>query len=60
MLNDFIIIDKNEKAPLYRQIYLSVRRSIENGSLKKGTKMPSIRRLSEDLSVSKTTVTGAY
>ena len=60
MLNDFIIIDKNEKAPLYRQIYMSVRRSIENGSLKKGTKMPSIRRLSEDLSVSKTTVTGAY
>lgn len=60
MLNDFIIIDKKEKAPLYRQIYLSVRRSIENGSLKKGTKMPSIRRLSEDLSVSKTTVTGAY
>lgn len=60
MLNDFIIIDKKGKAPLYRQIYLSVRRSIENGSLKKGTKMPSIRRLSEDLSVSKTTVTGAY
>lgn len=60
MLNDFIIINKKEKAPLYRQIYLSVRRSIENGSLKKGTKMPSIRRLSKDLSVSKTTVTGAY
>ena len=60
MLNDFIFIDKKKKAPLYRQIYLSVRRSIENGSLKKGTKMPSIRRLSEDLSVSKTTVTGAY
>lgn len=60
MLYDFIIIDKSEKAPLYRQIYLSIRRSIENGSLKKGTKMPSIRRLSEDLSVSKTTVTGAY
>lgn len=60
MLNDFIIIDKIDKTPLYRQIYLSVRRSIENGSLKKGTKMPSIRRLSEDLSVSKTTITGAY
>lgn len=60
MLNDFIIIDKNEKAPLYRQIYLSVRKSIENGSLKKGTKVPSIRRLSDDLSVSKTTITAAY
>lgn len=60
MLNDFIIIDKSDKTPLYRQIYLSIRKSVENGSLKKGTKMPSIRRLSEDLAVSKTTITAAY
>ena len=60
MLNDFIIIDKGDKTPLYRQIYLSIRKSVENGSLKKGTKMPSIRRLSEDLAVSKTTITAAY
>lgn len=60
MLYDFIIIDKNLKTPLYRQIYLSVRKSIENGSLKKGTKLPSIRHLSNDLGVSKTTITGAY
>ncbi|MCD8026395.1 MAG: PLP-dependent aminotransferase family protein [Clostridiales bacterium] len=60
MLYDFIIINKDEKIPLYRQIYFSIRNSIENGSLKKGSKLPSIRRLSDDLSVSKTTVTGAY
>lgn len=60
MLNDFIIIDKSDRTPLYRQIYLSIRKSVENGSLKKGTKMPSIRRLSEDLAVSKTTITAAY
>ena len=60
MLNDFIIIDKSDKTPLYRQIYLSIRKSVESGSLKKGTKMPSIRRLSEDLAVSKTTITAAY
>lgn len=60
MLYDFIIIDKNLKTPLYRQIYISVRNSIENGSLKKGTKMPSVRRLSDDLEVSKTTITAAY
>ena len=60
MLYDFIIINKNDKAPLYRQIYMSVRKSIETGSLKKGTKLPSIRRLSADLDVSKTTVNGAY
>lgn len=60
MLYDFIIIDKSAKIPLYRQIYKSVRNSIENGSLKKGSKLPSIRRLSDDLNVSKTTITGAY
>lgn len=60
MLNDFIIIDKGDKTPLYRQIYLSIRKSVESGSLKKGTKMTSIRRLSEDLAVSKTTITAAY
>lgn len=53
MLYDFIIINKKDKTPLYRQIYMSVRKSIETGSLKKGTKLPSIRRLSTDLDVSK-------
>lgn len=60
MLYDFIIIDKNKKIPLYRQIYISVRNSIENGSLKQGSKLPSIRRLSSDLDVSKITITTAY
>ncbi len=60
MLYDFIITDKSKKIPLYRQIYISVRNSIENGTLKKGTKLPSIRRLSSDLKVSKTTITAAY
>ena len=57
---DFLIINKKDKTPLYRQIYMSVRKSNETGSLKKGTKLPSIRRLSTDLDVSKTTVNGAY
>lgn len=60
MLYDFIMIDRNNKIPLYRQIYMSVRNSIENGSLKKGSKLPSIRRLSSDLDVSKITITTAY
>ncbi|MCH5296263.1 MAG: PLP-dependent aminotransferase family protein [Ruminococcus sp.] len=39
---------------------MSVRNSIENGSLEKGSKLPSIRRLSADLDVSKITITTAY
>lgn len=60
MFYDFITADKSSKTPMYRQIYISVRNAVENGSLKKGTKLPSIRKLSESLGVSKTTVTSAY
>lgn len=60
MLYDFIMIDKKIKKPLYRQIYVSIKNSIENGILKIDTKLPSIRRLSDDLNISKTTVTAAY
>ena len=60
MLYDFIIIDKNSKKPLYRQIYHSVRKAIENGNLKKGDRLPSIRELSLALSLSKTTIIAAY
>ena len=60
MLYDFIIIDKNSATPLYMQIYASIRRSVENGSLVKNTKLPSVRQLSSGLEVSKTTVSAAY
>lgn len=60
MFYDFITADKSKKTPMYRQIYISIRNAVENGSLKKGIKLPSVRKLSENLSVSKTTVTAAY
>lgn len=60
MIYDFITADKSLKTPMYRQIYYSIRSYIESGSLKLDTKVPSIRRLSESLDVSKTTVKAAY
>ena len=39
MLYDFILADKSAKKPMYRQIYISIRNAIENGNLKKGTKL---------------------
>ena len=60
MLYDFILADKNSKMPMYRQIYISVRNAIEKGNLKKSTKLPSVRKLSSELGVSKTTVLAAY
>lgn len=60
MLYDFITAEKSRSEPMYRQIDHSIRSAIESGSLKKGTRLPSIRKLSESLGVSKTTVTAAY
>lgn len=60
MLYDFILADKSAKKPMYRQIYISIRNAIENGNLKKGSKLPSIRKLSSELGVSVTTVNSAY
>jgi GntR family transcriptional regulator/MocR family aminotransferase len=60
MLYDFIIADKNAKEPMYRQIYISIRNAIESSNLKLNTKLPSIRKLSAELGVSKTTITAAY
>lgn len=60
MLYDFISTDKNLKTPMYQQIYLAIRRAIENGSLKKGSRLPSIREFSHERGISKTTVIRAY
>ena len=60
MLYDFIIIDKNSKTLLYIQIYKCIRNAIENGNLRKNTKLPSIRKLSNELNLSKTTIIAAY
>ena len=46
--------------PLYRQLYDSLKKAMETGQLRQSSRLPSIRRLSEDLGVSRTTVEAAY
>lgn len=60
MLYDCLQINKNSSEPLYQQIYNSIKKAVEQGALGKDTKLPSIRKLSESLMVSKTTVESAY
>ena len=60
MIFDFLQIDKGCGEPVYRQIYSDIKNHVENGSLKKGVKLPSIRVLSDTLKVSKNTVEAAY
>ena len=56
----WIALDRNSEIPLERQIYQEIRRMILGGRLAEGEKLPSTRRLSAELAVSRNTVIGAY
>ena len=61
MISDFISINKKtSETPLYSQLYRELKAAIENGSIREGEKIPSIRKLCSDLGISKTTVETAY
>ena len=49
----------DNNSPLYMQLYKQLKNDIET-KLKAGTKLPSIRKLSNDYNLSKTTVQSAY
>lgn len=53
-------INKEQKEPIYFQIYHFLRTEMEEGRIKAGSRLPSIRQLSLHLQVSKNTVETAY
>ncbi|SNB76797.1 transcriptional regulator, GntR family [Arboricoccus pini] len=46
--------------PMHRQLYFAIREAILDGSLKRGTRLPSTRTLAQDLDVSRNTVLAAF
>lgn len=60
MIEITLKLEKADATPLYIQIYTYIREEIKAGRIDKGTKLPSIRYLSEHLGVSKITVDNAY
>ncbi len=48
------------KQPLYQSLYLQVRGEIYSGRLKAGMRLPSIRQMTKDSAISRTTVETAY
>lgn len=48
------------RQPLYKNLYIQVRDEISSGRLKAGMKLPSIRQMTKDSGVSRTTVETAY
>ena len=60
MTYDYLMLNTDSGTPLYQQLYLAIKSAIEAGHLAKGDKLPSIRKLSQDLKLSCTTVEAAY
>lgn len=55
-----IILDNDSNVPLYLQIYEQLKEKIISGEILEGNKLPSTRRLSTILNVSRNTVESAY
>ena len=53
-------LEKSSDIPLYIQLYRYLKNEITCGNLKAGEKLPSLRHLSKDLSISITTAEWAY
>ncbi len=60
MIKINIVLNKDSGVPLYLQVKKQIMDLIRNGSLRVGTKMPTERELSENLKVSRNTVSSAY
>lgn len=60
MLLDYLNLNESDEEPLYHQLYRFFCDAITHGQILAGEHLPSIRRLSEDLNVSRTTVETAY
>lgn len=60
MIDLTIQLDSNMDLPLYEQIYLHIKKDIKEGRLIKDMRLPSSRKLSESLKVSRSTVDNAY
>lgn len=60
MIEIQVKIDKGNKIPLYLQLKKQIMDLVKDGSLKVGYKMPTERELSEELKISRNTVSMAY
>jgi len=56
----FIAIDNNDPRPVYLQIAAAIKEQIQQGLLKPGDELPSVRELARDLDINLHTARHAY
>ena len=55
-----IVLDYQDRRPLYEQVEEKLRHLILNGALQPGSRMPSVRQLAMELSINPNTIQRAY
>ncbi len=55
-----IIIEENDKQPIYVQVANEIKRLIASGALPEGTALPPVRQMAGDLGVNLNTIATAY
>ncbi|MBD0372505.1 MAG: GntR family transcriptional regulator [Pyrinomonadaceae bacterium] len=56
----FIVIDENDRRPIYQQVADGIRALIARGELREGAQLPPVRQLASDLGVNLNTIATAY
>jgi len=56
----YIVIDENDRRPIYQQVVDEIKALIARGELKEGTMLPPVRQVAADLGVNLNTIAFAY
>lgn len=56
----FVVVDENDRRPIYRQVSDGIRALIASGELVEGAQLPPVRQLASDLGVNLNTIAAAY
>ena len=56
----YIVIDENDRRPIYQQVVDEIKALIARGELLEGTPLPPVRQVAADLGVNLNTIATAY
>lgn len=56
----FIVVDENDRRPIYQQVVDEIKALIARGELREGAGLPPVRQVAADLGVNLNTIAAAY
>ena len=56
----YIVVDENDRRPIYQQVVDEIKALIARGELRQGTALPPVRQVAADLGVNLNTIASAY